>query len=69
MVMGKENTFLPEVREQAARLVFEQTKDNESLGATIYSVLESIGYVSPSEYKKAHYTGQEGLAVGAGLIQ
>jgi transposase InsO family protein len=30
-------------------------------------LLEPIGYVSPSEYEKAQYNGQKGLAVGAGL--
>jgi len=30
-------------------------------------LLEPIGYVSPTEYEKAYYSGQKGLAVGAGL--
>jgi transposase InsO family protein len=30
-------------------------------------LLEPIGYVSPSEYEKAYFEGQQGLAVGAGL--
>jgi Transposase and inactivated derivatives len=30
-------------------------------------LLEPIGYVSPTEYEKAYYSGQHGLAVGAGL--
>jgi putative transposase len=30
-------------------------------------LLESIGYVSPSEFEKAYYDGYDGLAVGAGL--
>jgi transposase len=43
MVMGKETRFSPEVRGRAVRLVFEQTKDNESQWATICSVAEKIG--------------------------
>lgn len=30
-------------------------------------LLEPIGYVSPTEYEKAYYSGQQGQAVGAGL--
>jgi transposase InsO family protein len=30
-------------------------------------LLEPIGYISPSEYEKTYYAGQEGLVVGAGL--
>ena len=30
-------------------------------------LLAPIGDISPSEYEKAYYTAQEGLAVGAGL--
>jgi transposase len=41
--MGKVTTFSPEVRERAVRLVFEQTKDNDSKWATICSVAEKIG--------------------------
>ena len=41
--MGKATTFSPEVRERAVRLVFEQTKDNESQWSVICSVAEKIG--------------------------
>jgi transposase len=41
--MGKETRFSPEVRERPVRLVFEQTRDNESQRATICSVAGKIG--------------------------
>ena len=41
--MGKADTFSPEVREEAVRLVVEQTKDTQSQWASICSVVEKIG--------------------------
>jgi transposase len=41
--MGKVTTFSPEVRDRAVRLVFEQTRENDSQWATICSVAEKIG--------------------------
>ena len=41
--MGKENRFLPEVKERAVRLVYEQQKETESQWAAICSVASKIG--------------------------
>lgn len=41
--MGKVTIFSPEVRERAVRLVFEQTRENDSPWATICSVAGKIG--------------------------
>jgi hypothetical protein len=30
-------------------------------------LLEPLGNIPPAEFEKTYYTGQEGLAVGAGL--
>jgi hypothetical protein len=38
IVMGKENRFAPEVREQAVRLVFEQERNADSQWAAMCSI-------------------------------
>jgi transposase len=69
MVMGKKTRLLPVVRGRPVRLVFEQTKDNESQWVPIFSMAEKIGCIAETLRRWVRQTERdaskrEGLTTG-----